>query len=50
MSFNLTRKSTMPGVLAFVGGCLAVFPLFGLIFIALLALKQDLPKTSPYAH
>ncbi|MBQ4858640.1 hypothetical protein [Pseudoalteromonas sp. MMG007] len=43
-------KSTMPGVLAFVGGCLAVFPLFGLIFIALLALKQDLPKTSPYAH
>lgn len=43
------RKSTMPGTLAFVGGCLALFPLFGLIYIALLALKQDLPKANPYA-
>ena len=44
------RKSTMPGVLAFVGGCLALFPLFALIFIAVLALKKDLPKNSVYAH
>ncbi|MBH0020404.1 hypothetical protein I6F40_08575 [Pseudoalteromonas sp. SWXJ133] len=44
------RKSTMPGVLAFVGGCLALFLLFALIFIAVLALKKDLPKNSVYAH
>lgn len=44
------RKSTMPGVLAFVGGCLALFPLFALIFIAVLALKKDLPKNNVYAH
>lgn len=44
------RKSTMPAVLAFVGGCLALFPLFALIFIALLSLKKDLPKNNPYAH
>ncbi len=43
------RKSTMPGALAFVGGCLALFPLFGLIFIAVLALKKDLPKNNGYA-
>jgi len=43
------RKTTTPGVLAFVGGCLALFPLFGLIFIAVLALKKDLPKNNGYA-
>jgi len=42
------RKSTMPGVLAFVGGCLALFPLLALIFIAVLALKKDLPKSNGY--
>ncbi|MBB1386447.1 MULTISPECIES: hypothetical protein [Pseudoalteromonas] len=44
------RKSNMPSILAFVGGCLALFPLFGLIFIAVLALRKDLPKNSAYAH
>ncbi len=38
----------MPGVLAFVGGCLALFPLLALIFIAVLALKKDLPKSNGY--
>ena len=44
------RKSTSPGVLAFVGGCLALFPLFGLIYIAVLALRKDLPERGDYSH
>ena len=44
------RKSTSPGVLAFVGGCLALFPLFGLIYIAVLALSKDLPERGDYSH
>ena len=36
------RKTSTPIVVAVIGGLLALIPLFGLIFIAVLALKQDI--------
>ncbi|MGO2181223.1 MAG: hypothetical protein ACTH36_02680 [Pseudoalteromonas nigrifaciens] len=44
------RKSTNPGVIAFVGGCLSLILPLGLIFIAILALKKDLPKKAQFAR
>ncbi|GMM84469.1 hypothetical protein [Pseudoalteromonas sp. MTN2-4] len=38
------KKTTNPKTVAFVGAALSLFPLFGLIFIAVLALKSDVSK------
>ncbi|HCV05941.1 MULTISPECIES: hypothetical protein [Pseudoalteromonas] len=40
------RKTSTPIVVAVIGGLLALIPLFGLIFIAVLALKQDIETTA----
>ena len=40
------RKTSTPIVVAAIGGFLALIPLFGLIFIAVLALKQDIETTA----
>ena len=40
------RKTSTPIVVAVIGGFLALIPLFGLIFIAVLALKQDIEPTA----
>ncbi|GGE86496.1 hypothetical protein [Pseudoalteromonas gelatinilytica] len=40
------RKTSTPFVVAVIGGLLALIPLFGLIFIAVLALKQDIETTA----
>ncbi|KZY42104.1 hypothetical protein A3733_04305 [Pseudoalteromonas shioyasakiensis] len=40
------RKTSTPIVVAVIGGLLALIPLFGLIFIAVLALKQDIEITA----
>ncbi|KPH63301.1 hypothetical protein AMS58_13840 [Pseudoalteromonas porphyrae] len=36
------RKTTTPVIVAVIGGLLSIIPLFGLIYIAVLALKNDL--------
>ncbi|URQ85107.1 hypothetical protein J8Z28_10885 [Pseudoalteromonas sp. SCSIO 43088] len=40
------RKTSTPIVVAAIGDFLALIPLFGLIFIAVLALKQDIETTA----
>ena len=40
------RKTSTPIVVAVIGGLLGLIPLFGLIFIAVLALKQDIETTA----
>ena len=40
------RKTSTPIVVAVIGGLLALIPLFGLIFIAVLALKKDIETTA----
>lgn len=40
------RKTSTPIKMAIIGGLLALIPLFGLIFIAVLALKQDIETTA----
>ncbi len=40
------RKTSTPIVVAVIGVLLALIPLFGLIFIAVLALKQDIETTA----
>ena len=40
------RKTSTPIVVVVIGGLLALIPLFGLIFIAVLALKQDIETTA----
>lgn len=40
------RKTSTPIRMAIIGGLLALVPLFGLIFIAVLALKQDIETTA----
>lgn len=40
------RKTSTPILVAIIGGLLALIPLFGLIFIAVLALKQDIKATA----
>ncbi len=40
------RKTSTPIVVAIIGGLLGLIPLFGLIFIAVLALKQDIETTA----
>ncbi|WP_217876458.1 hypothetical protein [Pseudoalteromonas shioyasakiensis] len=40
------RKTSTPIVVAIIGGLLALIPLFGLIFIAVLALKKDTETTA----
>tara|TARA_B100000315_G_scaffold200452_1_gene192649 strand:- start:9 stop:215 length:207 start_codon:yes stop_codon:yes gene_type:complete len=40
------RKTSTPIMVAVIGGLLALIPLFGLIFIAVLALKQDIETTA----
>ncbi|MBB1342208.1 hypothetical protein H5158_11220 [Pseudoalteromonas sp. SR45-6] len=36
------RKTTTPVIVTVIGGLLAIIPIFGLIYIAVLALKNDL--------
>jgi len=38
------RKTTTPIIVAVIGGFLGLVPVLGLVFIAVLALKSDLPK------
>ncbi|TMO46956.1 MULTISPECIES: hypothetical protein [unclassified Pseudoalteromonas] len=40
------RKTSTPIVVAVIGGLLGLIPLFGLIFIAVLALKKDIETTA----
>jgi|TARA_B100000929_G_C15238508_1_gene328989 hypothetical protein len=40
------RKTSTPIVVAIIGGLLGLIPLFGLIFIAVLALKKDIETTA----
>jgi len=40
------RKTSTPIVVVVIGGLLGLIPLFGLIFIAVLALKQDIETTA----
>ncbi|MCF2915167.1 hypothetical protein L1266_02960 [Pseudoalteromonas sp. Cn5-37] len=40
------RKTSTPIMVAVIGGLLALIQLFGLIFIAVLALKQDIETTA----
>ena len=40
------RKTSTPIKMAIIGGLLALIPLFGLIFIAVLVLKQDIETTA----
>ena len=40
------RKTSTPIKMAIIGGLLALVPLLGLIFIAVLAFKQDIETTA----
>ena len=40
------RKTSTPIVVVIIGGLLGLIPLFGLIFIAVLALKKDIETTA----
>ena len=40
------RKTTTPVIVAIIGGLLGFMPLFGLIFIAVLALKKDIESSA----
>tara|TARA_B100002049_G_scaffold102151_1_gene75399 strand:- start:875 stop:1081 length:207 start_codon:yes stop_codon:yes gene_type:complete len=40
------RKTTTPVIVAIIGGLLGFMPLFGLIFIAVLALKKDIETSA----
>lgn len=40
------RKTSTPIVVAVISGLLGLIPLFGLIFIAVLALKKDIETTA----
>ncbi|WP_448555059.1 hypothetical protein [Thalassotalea montiporae] len=39
------RKTTSPKITAAVGALLSIVPILGLIYVALLALKDDIAKT-----
>ncbi|AXV64955.1 MULTISPECIES: hypothetical protein [Pseudoalteromonas] len=47
MSYYLgKRKTTTPIIVAIIGGLLGLMPLFGLVFIAVLALKKDIETSA----
>ncbi|WP_199524994.1 hypothetical protein [Pseudoalteromonas sp. bablab_jr011] len=46
MSYLGKRKTTTPIIVAIIGGLLGLMPLFGLVFIAVLALKKDIETSA----